>query len=108
MVSGQKIRNDTVFDAKPEIHIKPASSAAASVTMCGYTATITGGTAGREYIIDTDIKQCWYVNNGTKWYANHLLTVTDRQDWFRIKPGEQTLTASNCTQIIIKPRWYDL
>lgn len=103
--------NDTDFIPRPLLIIIPNSSSISIIVgnkEGNFQITGTGLTSGSTYYIDTDLMQCYKGSISKTNYANSSFDFTDRQRWFKLIPGENTIGYSGVKSLQIKPRWYDL
>lgn len=97
-ISGQSVGNPTRFISKPLIHVE-ASNATVSLTIGGKTCTL-GVTDSID--VDCDLMQCY----------KNLPTVNMNQyfsgEFPQLLPGNNIVTFTNATKVVIIPRYYTI
>ncbi len=95
--SGSNVINSGDKTSKPRIKAT-ASGSTMSITANGKTLTITGLTSGQDYYIDSEIME---VTNADR---SALLTKDSVGDFPRLKPGNNTITGSGWSKLVIERR----
>ena len=95
------ITNPTLFKAKPLIEVSGNDDA--SITVGDKVITLTDNVS--QMFIDVENLNA-YGPNGTN--MNNKIEVTDKNKWFELEPGVNTVYVSGFTYVNLTPRWWIL
>lgn len=97
--SGTAVRNAGDVISKPKITMT-ASGTSATVAAGGNSLTITGLTSGKTYVIDSEIMEVSLTESST----TTLLTKNSTGDFPVLQPGNNSVTGSGWSQLVIDRR----